>query len=231
MKSRVQPDPVRAARIRKATAHRMQQSKRDVPHLYLDVDVDMSAVQTLREHLQTGLSWPTPPSATAIIVHVVTRLLVERPELNVTYADTGPTSRDGVSIGVAIDTLAGLVVPVLPEADDRSLQEIAVWLRDAAVRAREFSLKWDDLGPKTLVVYDVAPLGIDRCHAIIDPPDPMILAVGRIADRVLVEKGRPKVSPTATLSLSLDHRVLDASAGAQFLAALRDRLESIAALE
>ena len=209
----------------------MQQSKRDVPHLYLDVDVDMSAVQALREHLQTGLSWPTPPSGTAIIVHVVTRLLVERPQLNMTYGDKGATTRDGVSIGVAIDTLAGLVVPVLPGADDRSLQEIAVWLRDAAVRAREFSLKWDDLGPKTLVVYDLGPLGIDRCHAIIDPPDPMILAVGRIADRVLVVKGQPAVSATATLSLSLDHRVLDASAGAQFLAELRDRLESIVALE
>ena len=227
----MQPDPVRAARIRRATAHRMQQSKRDVPHLYLDVDVDMSAVQALREHLQTGLSWQTPPSGTAIIVHVVTRLLVERPQLNVTYGDKGPTSRDRVSIGVAIDTLAGLVVPVLPEADDRSLHEIAVWLRDAAVRAREFSLKWDDLGPKSLVVYDLGPLGIDRCHAIIDPPDPMILAVGRIADRVLVEKGQPAVSPTATLSLSLDHRVLDASAGAHFLAELRGRLESIVASE
>ena len=158
MESRVQPDPVRAARIRKATAHRMRQSKRDVPHLYLDVDVDMSAVQTLREHLQTGLSWSTPPSATAIIVHVVAQLLVERPRLNMTYGDTGPTTRDGVSIGVAIDTLAGLVVPVLPGADDRSLQEIAVWLRDAAVRAREFSLKWNDLGPKTLVIYDLAPV-------------------------------------------------------------------------
>ena len=191
----------------------------------------MSAVQTLRERLQTGLSWPTPPSGTAIIVHVVTRLLVERPQLNVTYDDNGPRTRDGVSIGVAIDTLAGLVVLVLPGADDHSLQEIAVWLRDAAVRAREFSLKWDDLGPKTLVVYDLGPLGIDRCHAIIDPPDPMILAVGRIADRVLVEKGQPVVSPTATLSLSLDHRVLDASAGAQFLAELRDRLESIVDLE
>ena len=151
--------------------------------------------------------------------------------MNVTYDDNGPRTRDGVSIGVAIDTLAGLVVLVLPGADDHSLQEIAVWLRDAAVRAREFSLKWDDLGPKTLVVYDLGPLGIDRCHAIIDPPDPMILAVGRIADRVLVEKGQPVVSPTATLSLSLDHRVLDASAGAQFLAELRDRLESIVDLE
>ena len=229
MESKVQPDPIRAARIRRATAQRMQQSKRDVPHLYLDVDVDMSAVQALREHLQTRLSWPTPPSGTAIIVHVVTRLLVERSELNVTHGDKGPIARDDVSVGVAIDTLAGLVVPVLPRADDRSLQEIAVWLRDAALRARDLRLKWDDLGPKTLVVYDLGPLGIDRCHAIIDPPDPMILAVGRVADRVLVESGRPVVSPTATLSLSLDHRVLDASAGARFLAELRDRLESIVA--
>jgi len=221
------PDPERVARIRSTTADRTSRSKREAPHFYLNVDADMSAVRRLRESLADGPEWTNPPSYTAIIVYAVARLLGEHPHLNVTVGDNGPVDLTDVGVGVAVDTPAGLLVPVLPAAHTRGLKEVDEWLRAATERARRLRLKPEDLSPKSLVVSNLGPLGIDSFHAIIDPSDPMILAVGRTIDRVVVDGGRPTVAPMATFALSIDHRVLDGADGARFLAAFRERIESI----
>ncbi len=221
----VHPEPERVARIRATTARRTMQSKQEAPHFYLDVDVNMSAVRRFRESLAGDLSWSAPPTYTAIIVHVVAGLLERFPDLNVTYTDHGPVAIEGIGIGVAVATPAGLLVPVLSEANSSSLREIADWLAAAAERAHRLRLKPDDLSSKSLVVSNLGSLGVDRFHAIIDPSDPMILTVGRIVDRVIAEDGRATVAPMATFSLSIDHRVLDGAAGARFLTALREDIE------
>ena len=221
------PDATRIARIRSTTASRTSQSKREAPHFYLDADVDMAAVGRLRGSFTDDPAWPDPPSYTAIIVHTVAQLLGERPELNVRFDQDGPIAIEGIGVGVAVDTPAGLLVPVLPDADTSSLRGIADWLKGAADRACRLRLRPEDLSPKSLVVSNLGPLGIDRFHAIIDPSDPMILAVGRTIDRVVVERGLSKITPMATFSLSIDHRVLDGADGARFLSAFRERVESI----
>ena len=223
------PDPKRIARIRSTTARRTSQSKQEAPHFYLSADTNMAAVRRLRESLAEDPAWPRPPSYTAIIVYSVARLLSENPSLNVTFGDEGPVPLPDVGIGVAVDTPAGLLVPVLPAAHTRSLREVTDWLGEAADRARRLRIKPEDLSSKSLVVSNLGPLGVDSCHAIIDPSDPMILAVGRTIDRVVVEDGRPAVAPVATFTLSIDHRVLDGADGARFLTAFRERIESIEA--
>jgi pyruvate dehydrogenase E2 component (dihydrolipoamide acetyltransferase) len=161
------------------------------------------------------------------MVSTVGRLLGDFPRLNVTHGEDGPIAIEDTGIGVAVDTPAGLLVPVLPAAATRSLREVAEWLGGAADRARRLRLKPDDLSPKSMVVSNLGPLGIDGFHAIIDPSDPMILAVGRTVERVVAAAGRLVIVPMANFSLSIDHRVIDGADGARFLAALRDRIESI----
>lgn len=224
------PDAERIARIRSTTARRTSQSKREAPHFYLDIDADMASVCRLRDSFAKDSAWPDPPSYTAIIVHTVARLLGEQPDLNVRFDEKGPIAIADIGVGVAVDTPAGLLVPVLPAADTRSLQDVANWLRGAADRAYRLRLKPEDLSPKSLVVSNLGPLGIDRFHAVIDLSDPMILAVGRTVDRVVAVDGKSKVVPMATFSLSIDHRVLDGADGARFLSAFRERIESIDAV-
>src|SRR5690606_5847644 len=130
-----------------------------------------------------------------------------------------------IYIGVAVSTHDGLIVPVIPNADQLNLRDTSAALRDLAGRAREGRLRPGDVGEKSMVISNLGMYAVDTFIAIIDLPDPMILAVGRVTDRVVPVNGQVVVQPMCTLSLSVDHRVLDGVQAAQFLERIKDRLE------
>jgi pyruvate dehydrogenase E2 component (dihydrolipoamide acetyltransferase) len=127
---------------------------------------------------------------------------------------------------VAVATEAGLVAPVLGAADRLGLRDTSAALAALVERARQGRLKPADLGPKSMVVSNLGMYGVDAFVAIIDQPDPLILAVGRVADRVVPLDGQVAIRPMCTLTLSVDHRALDGVDGARFLERVKWRLEN-----
>jgi pyruvate dehydrogenase E2 component (dihydrolipoamide acetyltransferase) len=215
-------------KIRRVIAERMSLSKKTVPHFYLMVDADMSGAKRLRGHCTDELGWERPPTYTDIVVRATALAVAGHPELNVEYREeaSGWVQRLGVGIGVAVSVPDGLIVPVVGDADRLTLQETSDRIRQLTQRARVGRLRAEDFGEKSLVVSNLGMYGVDAFIAIIDVPDPMIVAVGKVADRVAVEDGLPIVRPMATLTLSGDHRVLDGVQAAEFLRDVKRLVES-----
>lgn len=221
--------PVAAAplsRLQQTIASRMVASKQQVPHFYLMVDVDMTHVNQLRLYCQQVAGWERPPTYTDIFVRACALTLADMPSVNCSFHPDGLVQHEHIAIGVATNTDAGLLVPVIANADRLSLKHVSAAVHDVARRAREGRLKPGDTGPKSMVVSNLGMYGIDAFIAIIDIPDPMILAVGRIADRVVSIDKEVAIRPMCTLTLSVDHRALDGVQGAQFLRRLQTRLEN-----
>ncbi|MCC6802856.1 MAG: 2-oxo acid dehydrogenase subunit E2 [Anaerolineae bacterium] len=223
----VVPAPAASApsRLRQIIAQRTQQSKQTIPHFYLMADVDMTEVDRLRAHCREHLGWEKAPTYTDILLRACACALRDMPAVNVTYTDSGLAQRSAVHIGVAVSSDDGLFVPVVPNVDRLSLREASQALRDTAQRARVGRLKPGDTGDKSMVVSNLGMYPVDAFIAIIDQPDPMILAVGRVADRIVPVGGQAVIRPMCTLTLSVDHRALDGAQAAQFLGRIKEHLE------
>jgi pyruvate dehydrogenase E2 component (dihydrolipoamide acetyltransferase) len=214
------------SKLRQAIATRMTVSKQTVPHFYLMADVDMAQAQQLRTYCRQTLGWERAPTYTDIIVQACALALAASPEVNVIYGDEGLIQRRTIDIGVAVSIDNGLIVPVLSQADGLSLRETSEQIRRLAERAHQGRLRESDLSQKSMVVSNLGMYGVDAFIAIIDPPAPMILAVARVADRIVPVDGQPAIRPMCTLSLSVDHRVLDGTQGSQFLTRVKTILEN-----
>jgi pyruvate dehydrogenase E2 component (dihydrolipoamide acetyltransferase) len=216
---------VPASKSRRVTAARMLQSKQTVPHFYLMVDVDMTQVITLRNYCTEKLGWERPPTYTDVLIRACAVALAKLPEVNRSYSERGIITRSRIAIGVAVNTNDGLVVPVIPDADRMTLRETSTLLRELAVRAREGRLRSGDMSAKSLVISNLGAHQVDAFIAIIDPPDPIILAVGRVAEHAVPVDGQVVIRPMCTLSLSVDHRVLDGVQGARYLEQVKEQLD------
>lgn len=214
------------SKLRRSIAARMQASKQTIPHFYLTVDVDMTQAEQLRIYCRDTLRWERPPTYTDIIVRACALSLAAMPTINVIYTDEGLARRGTVDIGIAVGAEDGLLVPVLPHTDQLSLQEVTQATQALVERARKGRLREADLSQKSMVVSNLGMYGVDTFVAIIDPPDPVILAVGRVADRIVPVEGQAAIRPMSTMTLSVDHRALDGVAGARFLTQVKDSLES-----
>jgi len=214
------------SKLRHSIATRMLSSKQTVPHFYLMVDVDMTQVEGLRAYCLETLNWERAPTYTDLIVRACAVGLAANPAVNVIYSDEGLIRRTSVDIGVAVGVDDGLIVPVLPNADQLSLAETSEAIRGLVQRAHDGRLRAGDLSQKSMVVSNLGMYGVDAFVAIIDPPDPVILAVGRVADQIVPVDGQAAIRPMCTMTLSVDHRVLDGVIGAKFLARVKDALEN-----
>jgi pyruvate dehydrogenase E2 component (dihydrolipoamide acetyltransferase) len=210
---------------RRVVAERMVRSKQEVPHFYLMADVDMSQVDALRAYCQQTLSWERPPTYTDVIVRACALALSRLPQFNVSYKEGRVVQHDGVNIGVAAGLPEGLLVPVVAAADELSLARLSGQMRQLIGRARKGRLHTGDVGQRSMVISNLGMHGVDAFVAIIDIPNPMILAVGRVSERVVPVAGQPVIRPMCTLTLSVDHRVFDGVEGAQFLERIKLLLE------
>lgn len=214
------------SKLRQTVALRTQQSKQQVPHFYLMVDVNMSQAKALRSYCVDTAGWERPPTYTAILLRACALALSEFPWANQSYHNQALVSRESVHIGVAVDTAEGLMAPVIRDVKQLNLRQTSENLRDMAQRAQSGRLKPTDMGEKSMTLSNLGMYSVDQFIAIIDQPDPMILAVGRIADRVVPLDGQVSIQPMCTLTLSVDHRVLDGAQGAKFLERVKSCLEN-----
>ena len=187
-------------------AERMQHSWQEVPHFFLQRDVDASRLNSWRDAV-TG-----PPRLRAGDPHRPAGQGLRRgarasiPRVNASWNGTGLSSPNGVNVGIAVATEDALIVPVVHDADRLGLREVAERRAELVARARDRKLRSDDVAGGTFTISNLGMFGVDAFWAIVNAPQAAILAVGRIADRVVAVDGAPAVRPTLTLTLSFDHR-------------------------
>ena len=203
---------------RKTTAERVSMSFRTAPHSTVATSVDFSKAIELHEKLQV--------SYTAIIVAAAAKALVENPIVNSTVEDDKIKVFEDINIGVAVATDRGLVVPVIHNADKKSLKEIDVALKDLVEKAREGKLKREEVSGGTFTVSNLGVYDVEFFTPIINPPEAAILGVGKIVKKPVVSQdGRIEPKPIVMLSLSYDHRVIDGAPAAKFLQKVKQHLE------
>jgi pyruvate dehydrogenase E2 component (dihydrolipoamide acetyltransferase) len=212
--------------MRRIVAKRMTESKQAAPHFYLGVDVDMSAVEKRRGELKQN-GGAVVPSINDFILAAVAKALRDFPALNASFTDEGVKIFADINIGVAVALDEGLVVPVIRNADTLSLEQIAEQSRALAEKAQKKKLFPLDYEGGTFTVSNLGMLGVASFTAIINPPECAILAVGRVAPRVVAVDGGIAARPMMTMNLSADHRVVDGAYGARFLQQVNRFLEQL----
>jgi pyruvate dehydrogenase E2 component (dihydrolipoamide acetyltransferase) len=165
------------------------------------------------------------PTYTDLLVKLTAAALRAHPGLNASWANGSLRMNRDINVGMATAIEAGLVVPVIHSADTLSLGEIAARRKDLVERATAGKLRPPDIADCTFTVTNLGMYNVDAFNAVINPPQAAILAVGRIADRVVALNGQPAVRPTMIVTLSCDHRVVDGARAAKFLDDLANLME------
>jgi len=163
---------------------------------------------------------------TDLLVALVARVLTKHPRLNASWTEQGVRLHDHVHMGIAIAVNDGVVAAVIRDAHAAQLADIALQRGALAERARAGRLKPADISDATFTISNLGMHQVDRFTAIITPPQAAILAVGGIADRVVVREGKPAVRPMMTLTISCDHRVADGARAALFLKDLAEAMQA-----
>jgi pyruvate dehydrogenase E2 component (dihydrolipoamide acetyltransferase) len=205
--------------VSRLMAERTTQSWTTVPHFFVVREVDAGSLNEARQKLgfNIELSHQVKLTHTDLLVALVARVLQKHPRMNASWTGDGVRNNAEINIAVAMAVDGGVVAPVIRNAGKVELGEIAVQRRDLAERARSGKLRPVDLAGGTFTISNLGMYGVDAFTAIIIPPQAAILAVGKIADRVVPVDGHPGVRPMMTLTLSSDHRVVDGARAAEFL--------------
>jgi pyruvate dehydrogenase E2 component (dihydrolipoamide acetyltransferase) len=222
---------VRLNQMRKTIARRMTQSKQEVPHYYLTVDVDMERATSFRTDYNLALASGRPPESAPkisfndLIVKAAARALRDFPAVNSSFADAEAIRRGDVHMGIAVAIDDGLIVPVIRFADQKSLEAIAFESRDLATRARKKALRPEEMAGSTFTISNLGMFGIEEFSAVINPGEAGILAVGSIEPRAVVVDGQIAVRKRMKMTISADHRVTDGALAAQWLGLVKGYLE------
>lgn len=235
-----EPKGLDVSNIWRIMAERTTQSWTGVPHFYLVREVNASRLIAWHERTSKK-SWANARKSgvdareevgssvkityTDLLVKIVAAVLQEYPRLNAAWKKGRIILNDEINIGLAVATEEGLVVPVISHANELSLQKIAERRQELVKRATTGKLRPEDIAGGTFTISNLGMYGIDAFNAIINPPQVAILAIGRIAERVVPVEGQPAVQPMMVLTLSCDHRAVDGARGAQFLSTLTELIE------
>src|SRR5215472_10823135 len=200
-------------------AERTTQSWTSVPHFFVTREVDASRLVQERERLTPAieLARSVRPTYTDLLIALVARVLAQHPRMYASWAGEGICLNPEVNIGVAMAVKDGVVSTVIRQAATLDLGEIAVQQKNLGESARAGRLRPSDIAGATFTISNLGMYGVDAFSAIIPPPQAAILAVGRIADRVVAVNGVPSVRPMMTLTLSCDHRLVDGARAGAFL--------------
>ena len=217
--------PVRG--MRKTIAARMHESLSTMAQLTMDMDVNMDDAMKLRAQLvEEWADEGVKPSFTDLVMKAATKALVKHPLMNASWGDKEITLHGAVNMGMAVSLDEGLIVPVIQNADQRSVRDIAQESTRLAQAARDGSLGVDDLQGGTFTVSALGMMGVDSFTPIINSPQAGILGVNRIRDDVAWDGDRPIKTKVMRLSLTWDHRVLDGAPAAEFLGEVKALLEA-----
>lgn len=221
-----------ATPIRQVIAERLVESKQQIPHFYLTVEVDVDALLKSRAEINSKAPMNSEGkpeykiSVNDIIVKAVAIAMGRVPEVN-SYWDNGNINRlHNVDVAVAVATPTGLITPILRNADQKSLSYISREVKELAGKAKEGSLAPEEYQGGGFTISNLGMYGITEFKAIINPPQSAILAVGATQERVVMNNGNPVGKQFMTLSLSCDHRVVDGAVAAVFMGELKNLLSN-----
>ena len=210
---------LRLSGLRKISAERVSASFRTAPHSTLFMEVELRLAKDLHEKTQV--------SYTAMVVKAAANALSESPSMNSTLEGDQIRIFEDLNVGVATATENGLIVPIIHNADRKSLKEIDALIRGLADKARQGKLLKEELSGGTFTITNLGMYGVDFFSPIINPPEAAILGVGRIVEKPVVVNERVEPRPMITLSLSYDHRIVDGAPAGTFLQRIKEKIEKL----
>lgn len=219
--------PRPATSLRQRIADRLVSSLRESAPVTLHTTIDATQLVAWKERLKSESRDPEsfPPTYTDLLLALCARALQQHPTVNARWESTVPLSSNSIHIGIAVDTDAGLLVPVVRDVPVLSLTQLSRQTRDLAQRARKRTLTPDEMQGGTFTVTNLGTFGIDHFTPIINPPECAILGIGRIHRRPAVVGDRIVPQDQISLSLTFDHRAMDGAPAARFLQSLSHCIE------
>lgn len=227
VKSEEEKKVVPLSPMRKAIAEAMSQSKKTVPHYYVTIEVDMTGAVSRRKEILAQMKGKggIPVSYSHILTKAVALALKDFPEIRSSWDEKGIRVNEDINIGIAVGLDEGLIVPVLRQADEKTLEEIASQTESLVSRSKEMKLKADEYAGATFTISNLGMFGVENFLPIINQPQSAILGVGAILEKPAVVEGKLAIRYLMKLTLSVDHRVVDGQVTAQFSAKVKEILE------
>jgi pyruvate dehydrogenase E2 component (dihydrolipoamide acetyltransferase) len=216
--------------MRRVIAERLTLAKQTIPHFYLSIDCRLDALLKARKRLNAMAPEGSPRtfrlSVNDLIIKALAMALQQVPRANATWTEEGLLLHRASDIAVAVALPdGGLFTPVVRNAEIKSLSEISNEMRDLAARARSKRLAPHEYQGGATAISNLGMYGIVKFDAVINPPQSSILAVGMAEKRPIVKKDKVKVATMMSVTLSVDHRVIDGALGAELLAAFKAFIE------
>ena len=218
---------VKLTQMRKTIARRLTESKQNVPHFYLTIDVDAGPLVEARKLINADLEKQKEKvSVNDLLIKACAVALRRVPAVNASFTPEALVFHQVVDISVAVAVPDGLLTPVVRDADQLGVLAISKTVRDLASRAKDKKLKPEEMTGGTFSISNLGMFGIEQFAAVINPPEGAILAVGVVREEPVVKDGAVVPGQRLRMTLSCDHRVVDGAVGAEFLSVLKRLVES-----
>jgi len=219
-------EEVKLSNIRKTIARRLTEAKQQVPHIYLTVDIQLDALLKLRSELNAGLeSRGVKLSVNDLLIKALAQSLIEVPECNVAFAGDHMLKYSRADISVAVSIPAGLITPIIANADTKSVSAISTEMKELAGLARDGKLQPQQYQGGTASLSNMGMFGIRQFEAVINPPQGMIMAIGAGEKRPYVINDSLQIATIMSATGSFDHRAIDGADGAKLMKRFKELVE------
>ena len=216
--------------VRKVIARRLTEADRDIPQIYLSVDMEIDRLLAARKEINEALDGTAKVSVNDMVIKAAALALRQVPGVNAQWTETATLLLGTVDISVAVAYEGGLITPIVFDADRKGLAQIANEMKELAGRAREGKLKPEEYQGGGFSVSNLGMYGVSHFTSIVNPPQAAILAVGAGTQKVVVRDGEMAVATVMTCTLTCDHRALDGAMGAQWLQVFKGYIERPASM-
>ena len=218
---------IKLSNVRKTIARRLTESKQQIPHIYLTVDIQLDALLKLRSELNKGLeSRRIKLSVNDLMIKALAMALIEVPECNVSFAGDHLFKYSRADISVAVSIPGGLITPIVAGADTKSVSAVATEIHDLAARAKDGKLQPQEYQGGTASLSNMGMYGIKNFEAVINPPQGMIMAIGAGEKRPYVINDSLQIATVLSATGSFDHRAIDGADGARLMQAFKRLVEN-----
>jgi pyruvate dehydrogenase E2 component (dihydrolipoamide acetyltransferase) len=218
---------VKLSNMRKTIARRLTESKQQIPHIYLTVDIQLDALLKLRSELNAGLeARKVKLSVNDLLIKALAHALIEVPECNVSFAGDNLLKYNRADISVAVSIPGGLITPIIANADGKSVSAISTEMKDLAARAKDGKLQPHEYQGGTASISNMGMYGIKAFDAVINPPQAMIMAIGAGEKRPYVINDSLQIATVMSATGSFDHRAIDGADGARLMQAFKRLVEA-----
>ena len=217
---------VKLSNMRKTIARRLTESKQQVPHIYLTVDVRLDALLKLRGELNASLEpRGIKLSVNDMLIKALGLALIQVPKCNVSFAGDNMLQYSRADISVAVSVPTGLITPIVTDAANKSLSKISTEIAELAGRAKEGKLQPHEYQGGTASISNMGMMGIKQFQAVINPPQAMIMAIGAGEKRPYIVDDALAIATVMSATGSFDHRAIDGADGAQLMKVFKELVE------